>query len=196
MFSTGLMAVIRNLIWARQIGTDGHPVYLPGQEPSPSCTHVCPSQDGATNWYSPSFNPATGLFYMQTNEKCSLYTKRPEEFVFGRAFLGGAQHLDASPKPVRILRVLDLQTGAVKWEVPQIGTANIWGGTLAIASGLVFYGKDSGAFIAADALTGKTLSILHLNANWHASPMLYEFDGKELIGIVSGSAVMALGLSE
>ncbi|MGA3238607.1 MAG: PQQ-dependent dehydrogenase, methanol/ethanol family, partial [Bryobacteraceae bacterium] len=64
------------------------------------------------------------------------------------------------------------------------------------ATGLVFYGEDSGAFVAADAVTGKTLWTLHLNANWHASPMAYQFDGKELIGIVVGSTVMALGLAE
>jgi hypothetical protein len=58
----------------------------------------------------------------------------------------------------------------------------------------VFYGEDSGAFVAADAQTGAALWTLHLNANWHASPMVYEFDGHELIGIVSGATVMALGL--
>ena len=53
---------IKELTWAKEIGTDGRPVYLPGQEPSEAGTRVCPSQDGATNWYSPSFDPATGLF--------------------------------------------------------------------------------------------------------------------------------------
>lgn len=187
---------IKELTWAKEIGSDGRPAYLPGQEPSEAGTHVCPSQDGATNWYSPSFNPATGLFYMQTNEKCSVYTKRQEEFALGQSFLGGSQHVDAKPKPVRILRAIDIQTGAVKWEVPQIGTANSWGGTLATASGLVFFGEDSGALVAADALTGKVLSTLHLNANWHASPMAYQFDGKELIGFISGATVMALGVIE
>ncbi|HKD04343.1 MAG TPA: PQQ-binding-like beta-propeller repeat protein [Bryobacteraceae bacterium] len=185
---------INDLTWAKGIGPDGRPILVSGQEPSAAGTHVCPSQDGATNWYSPSFNPALNLFFMQTNEKCSVYTKRGDEFALGRDFLGGAQKVDAQPKPKRILRALDLQTGKVKWEVPQIGTADSWGGTLATASGLVFYGEDSGAFVAADAATGKTLWTLHLNANWHASPMAYDFDGKELIGVVVGPNVMVLGL--
>ena len=67
---------IKDLTWAKSIGADGRPVLAPNQEPTPGGTRVCPSQDGATNWYSPSWNPATGLFYMQTNEKCSIYTKR------------------------------------------------------------------------------------------------------------------------
>jgi alcohol dehydrogenase (cytochrome c) len=185
---------IKDLTWAKGIGADGRPILVPGQEPSTAGTHVCPSQDGATNWYSPSFNAELGLFFMQTNEKCSVYTKRNEEFTPGRDFLGGEQRVDANPKPQRILRALDLQSGEVRWEAPQIGVADTWGGTLATASGLVFYGEDSGAFVAADAHTGATLWTLHLNANWHASPIVYEFDGRELIGIVAGPTVMALGL--
>ena len=65
---------VRNLTWASGIGADGRPVRLPNQDPSPAGTKVCPSQDGATNWFSPSFNPATGLYYVQTFEKCSIYT--------------------------------------------------------------------------------------------------------------------------
>jgi hypothetical protein len=78
--------------------------------------------------------------------------------------------------------------------VPQVGTADSWGGTLATATGLVFYGEDSGNLVAADATTGKTLWSLHLNANWHASPMVYQFDGRELIGVAVGSSVMVFGL--
>jgi len=77
---------LKELTWATGIGPDGKPVMVAGQEPSEKGTRVCPSQDGATNWYSPSYNAATGLFYMQTNEKCSVYLKRPDEFAFGRAF--------------------------------------------------------------------------------------------------------------
>ena len=187
---------LKELTWATGIGPDGKPVMVAGQEPSEKGTRVCPSQDGATNWYSPSYNAATGLFYMQTNEKCSVYLKRPDEFAFGGAFLGGAQRVDASPKPVRILRALDLQTGAVKWESPQVGSANSWGGTLATATGLVFFCEDSGSFVAADAATGKVLWTFEASANWKGSPMVYQFDGREMIGVAAGGTIMAFGLVE
>src|SRR5581483_9547913 len=145
---------IRELTWAKGVGEDGRPIKIAGQEPSPRGTRVCPSQDGATNWYSPSYSPQTGLFYMQTLEQCSIYTKRREEFAVGREFLGGAQRTDPSRTAERILRALDIQTGLVKWELPEAGSANSWGGTLATASGLVFFGEDSGDFAAADATTG------------------------------------------
>ena len=75
-----------------------------------------------------------------------------------------------------------------------MGNANSWGGTLATSTGLVFFGEDSGAFVAADAVTGKTLWTYPTNVNWKASPMVYQFDGKELIGVAAGSSIMAFGL--
>jgi alcohol dehydrogenase (cytochrome c) len=187
---------IRELTWAKGVGEDGRPIKVAGQEPSERGTRVCPSQDGATNWYSPSYSPQTGLFYMQTLEQCSIYTKRPEEFAVGREFLGGAQRNDRSKKAERILRALDIQTGLVKWELPEAGSANSWGGTLATASGLVFFGEDSGDFAAADATTGKVLWTFPSNAAWKASPMAYSFDNHELIAVAAGSNILVFGLTQ
>jgi alcohol dehydrogenase (cytochrome c) len=187
---------IKELTWATGIGADGRPIKLAGQEPSPQGARVCPSQDGATNWYSPSYSPVTGLFYMQTNEKCSVYLKRPEDFAYGKAYLGGAERAASEPKPVRVLRALDLQTGAEKWALPQAGMAQSWGGTLATSTGLVFFGEDSGTFAAADALTGETLWAFEAGGRWKASPMAYEFDGKELIAVATGGSVVAYGLPD
>ncbi len=159
-------------------------------------TRVCPAQSGATNWYAPSYSPDTGLFYMQTNEKCSIFYKKSYEFEYGRPFLGGTQRIDTTPKPVRILRALDLQSGAVKWQLPQVGASISAGGTLATATGLVFFGDDSGAFAAADAASGKTLWSFELGTNWRASPMVYQFDGKELIGVAAGGSIIAFGLPD
>jgi alcohol dehydrogenase (cytochrome c) len=186
----------KELTWATGIAADGRPITIPGQEPSASGTRVCPAQSGATNWYAPSYSADTGLFYMQTNEKCSIFYKKSYEFEYGRAFLGGTHRVDSTPKPVRILRALDLRSGAVKWETPQVGTSNSAGGTLATASGLVFFGDDSGAFAAADAATGKTLWAFELGANWRSSPMAYQFDGKELIAVAAGGSIIAFGLPD
>jgi alcohol dehydrogenase (cytochrome c) len=129
-------------------------------------------------------------------EQCSIYTKRPEEFVVGREFLGGAQRNDPSGKAQRILRALDIQTGEVKWELPERGSANSWGGTLATASGLVFFGEDSGDFAAADATTGKVLWTFPANALWKASPMAYSFDNHELIAVAAGANILVFGLPQ
>jgi alcohol dehydrogenase (cytochrome c) len=189
-------AFVKKLNWASGIGPDGRPMKNPNMEPSAKGTLVCPSQDGATNWFSPSFNPATGLYYVQTLEKCSIYSKRPAEWEAGRAFLGGAQRMAPNEKAQRILRAIDIQTGNIEWEVPQIGAAFSWGGTLSTASGLVIFGEDSGALMAVDAKNGKRLWSFQTNALWKASPMTYMFDGKQYVAAAAGSDIIAFALPE
>jgi alcohol dehydrogenase (cytochrome c) len=184
---------VRNLTWASGIGADGRPVRLPNQNPTPAGTKVCPSQDGATNWFSPSFNPATGLYYVQTFEKCSIYkTSDAGEWASNKPYLGGSQRTAPDPKPQRVLKAIDIRTGAIAWEVPQPGPAHSWGGTLTTASGLVIFGEDSGGLMAVDATTGKALWMYPTNQTWKASPMTYSFDGTQFVAIASGPNIIAL----
>ena len=188
---------VRNLTWASGIGPDGRPVKNPNQEPTAQGTRVCPSQDGATNWFSPSFNPATGLYYMQTFEKCSVYTKRePGEWQSGREYLGGTQRVAPDGSPERVLKAVDMRTGAVVWELPQPGPANSWGGTLATSTGVVIFGEEGGALMAVDAVKGKPLWSFPTNQSWHASPMTYLFDGKQYIAVAAGSNIISFGIVE
>ena len=186
---------VRNLTWASGIGEDGRPIKNPNQEPSPQGTRVCPSQDGATNWFSPSYNPATGFYYIQTFEKCSVYTKAdPGTWTAGREYLGGSQHTAREGNPARILKAIDIKTGKIAWELPQPGPAESWGGTLSTATGLVIFGEEGGALMAADAVTGKPLWSFATNQVWKASPMTYMFDGKQYIGVAAGSSILTFGV--
>ena len=188
-------AFVRNLTWAKGIGPDGRPILNPNQQPSDAGTRVCPSQDGATNWFSPSYNPATGLLYVQTFEKCSVYTKRENgEWRPGREYLGGTQRTAPDGEHARILKAIDIQTGAVKWELPQPGPAASWGGTLTTATGLVIFGEESGSLMAVAAATGKPLWSFPTNQLWKASPMTYEFDGRQYIAAAAGPNIIAFGL--
>jgi alcohol dehydrogenase (cytochrome c) len=188
---------VRNLTWASGIGEDGRPVLKDGQAPSPSGTKVCPSQDGATNWFSPSFNPLTGLYYVQTFEKCSIYTTRAQgAWESGKTYLGGSQRTADDPVPQRVLKAIDIGTGRIAWELPQPGPAQSWGGTLTTATGLVVFGAEGGALMAADARTGGVLWSFNANQNWKASPMTYEFDGRQYIAAAAGPTVVALAVQE
>jgi alcohol dehydrogenase (cytochrome c) len=186
---------VTNLTWASGIGIDGKPIRLPNQEPTVAGTKVCPSQDGATNWFSPSFNPQTGLYYIQTFEKCSIYTKSDGGvWEPGKPYLGGSQKTAPDPVPQRVLKAIDIQTGAIKWDVPQPGPATSWGGTLTTATGLVFVAEESGSLMAVDAVTGARLWSFAANAGWKASPMTYAFDGRQYIAVAAGSAIIAFRL--
>jgi len=188
---------VTHLTWASGIGSDGRPMRRPNQEPSPQGTKVCPSQDGATNWFAPAFNPETGLYYVQTFEKCSIYTTSPQgPWESGKSYLGGSQRIAPDPVPQRILRAIDIRTGTIRWALPQPGEANSWGGTLTTATGLVFVGAEGGALMAVDAVTGAPLWSFGTNQSWKASPMTYQFDGKQYIAVAAGQTIIALAVQD
>jgi alcohol dehydrogenase (cytochrome c) len=184
---------VKKLTWAREIGADGRPVLNPDQTPTPEGRTVCPAVEGATNWFSTSFSPSTGLYYVQALEKCTVYTRTPETWRAGQSFYGGTTRRASEPGQ-KVLRAIDVRTGAIRWEMPQIGPASSWGGTLATAGGLVFVGEDSGALMAVDAATGEPLWQFPTNAQWKASPMTYAFDGRQHIAVAAGANILAFTL--
>ncbi len=185
---------VTNLTWARGIGVDGRPVLVPGQAPTPEGVKVCPSVEGATNWFSSAFSPATGLYYVQALEKCTIYSVSPETWRAGHWYYAGATRQVPGEPGQKVLRALDIRTGKTAWEVPQTGPANSWGGALATAGGLVFFGDDSGVLKAVDASTGAPLWQFPANTIWKASPMTYRFDGRQHIAVAAGPNILAFAL--
>jgi alcohol dehydrogenase (cytochrome c) len=186
---------VKNVTWASGLDANGRPMRAPNMEPTLEGKRVCPSLDGASNWYSTSFNPTTGLYYAQTNDKCGIFTKVPADWEAGKGFMGGS-FAPAPERAQRLLRAIDVRSGKTVWELPQTGTVNSWGGVLSTASGVVIFGEDSGALMAADASTGKPLWSFQTNALWKASPMTYMFDNKQYVAVAAGSNIIAFGLPQ
>jgi alcohol dehydrogenase (cytochrome c) len=187
---------VKNITWASGLTPEGRPIKVPNMEPTLEGKRVCPSLEGSSNWYSTSFNPATGLYYVQTNDKCGIFTQVPMEWAAGKGFMGGS-FVQAPGEPARrVLRAIDITTGRIVWELPQVGPVASWGGTLSTAGGIVIFGEDSGALMAADAMTGKPLWSFETNQIWKASPMTYEFDNKQYVAVAAGSAIIAFGLPD
>jgi PQQ-dependent dehydrogenase (methanol/ethanol family) len=182
---------VDRLTWASGIGKDGRPVLIPGLEPTHQGTKVCPNVLGATNWPSMALSPTTGYFYLMAREACGIYTKPPAW----------------NPKPITLepgqmfLRALDIETGKRVWEVPQIGSADSWGGVLS-TGGVIFFGEDSGALGAVDAKTGKDLWHIQTNASaalgdghsWRSSPMTFAAGGRQYIAFAAGPNILCFGL--
>jgi alcohol dehydrogenase (cytochrome c) len=185
---------VKKLTWASGIGSDGRPKLVPGQEPTDQGTRTCPSVSGATNWMSTAYSPSTGLFYVMALESCNIYTKSSAWWEPGQSFYGGAARRVPGEINQKFLRAIDLQTGKIAWEVPQVGPGHSAGGVLSTAGGVVFYGDDNGALAAVDAKTGKALWHFNTNQTWRASPMTYMVDGKQYIGAASGSNIIAFSL--
>jgi alcohol dehydrogenase (cytochrome c) len=182
--------------WATGLTPEGRPIKVPNMEPTLEGKKVCPTIEGASNWYSTSFNPKTGYYYVQTNDKCGLFTRLPMEWEAGKGYMAGSFAQAPDEPAQRILRAIDIQTGKIAWELPQVGPVTSWGGVLSTAGGIVIFGDDNGALAAADAATGKSLWSFQMNQNWKASPMTYQFDKKQYIAVAAGSGIVAFGLPE
>jgi alcohol dehydrogenase (cytochrome c) len=188
---------VQNLTWATGLTPQGRPIVAPDQAATPEGTRICPHVNGATNWYSTSFNPTTGYYYVQANEWCAIVTRTPTEWEAGKGYMGGSFRVaPGSPAPRRVLRAIDVQSGRIAWELPQNGGRNSWGGTLSTAGGVVFFGDDSGAFMAVDASNGRPLWHFQTSVFWNASPMTYLFDDRQYVATAAGSTIIAFGLPE
>ena len=184
---------VKKLDWAKGIDASGRPV-LSGKIPSAEGTQICPSIDGATNWFSPSYNPVTGLFYFLALESCSVFFAHPQEFVQGQTFYDTGTKLAPDDRAQKVLLAYSVAEGKIVWRYPQVGRGNSWGGTMTTAGDLVFFGNDTGAFEAVGARTGRTLWQFNAGQSMHASPMTYAVDGVQYVAIAAGSDVISFAL--
>jgi alcohol dehydrogenase (cytochrome c) len=179
--------------WAKEIGPDGRPVELPDQRPTPKGTLTCPDLFGGTNFMSPSYDPATGLFYVTVRETCQVYIAQapPPGYKAGDRVMGG------SIRPMNewrwgALRAVDPLTGELKWEVRHESPA--WAGVLTTASGVVFSGDNEGSFFAADSRSGRVLMVYQVGAALYAPPATYMIDDRQYVAIAAGSTLTAFAL--
>ena len=185
---------VKKLNWAKGIDKNGRPIRTE-VKPSKEGTVVCPDMTGATNWFSPSYNPETHLLYFMALESCQKYFLEPQKFTEGRAFYAtGAKNIPGEGKQ-KILVAFNPETGRFAWRSPQTGDGNSWAGTMTTAGGLVFFGNDSEGFEAADARTGKSLWHFNTGQSVHASPMSYAVNGTQYVAIASGSDLFAFALA-
>ncbi|MFN0105374.1 MAG: PQQ-binding-like beta-propeller repeat protein [Bryobacteraceae bacterium] len=177
---------VKRLTWSTGLDAKGRPMVNPASKPTAGGTKVCPAVRGATNWYSTAYSPATKLFYVMAVEDCNLYRASGNWFV---------PYSDPASPPEKVLRALDIETGKIVWEVPQIGAPEAnYSGVLSTAGGLLFYGESGGTFAAADAKTGKTLWHFPTGQAWKASPMTYTMRGRQYVAIAAGGNILAFAL--
>lgn len=160
--------------WASGVDAKGHPIPKPTATPSPDGALVEPGSDGSTNWMAPSFDPQTGLFYVNCRRLFSIFFETTE----GKAEGWGGR--DRNLWANSTLRALDYKTGKVVWN-HEIGDGESLAGILTTAGGLLFSGDNSGNLLALDPASGKTLWHLNIGGELAASPMTYQLDGHQYL---------------
>ncbi|HEY1679882.1 MAG TPA: PQQ-dependent dehydrogenase, methanol/ethanol family [Candidatus Sulfotelmatobacter sp.] len=185
---------VEKLNWAKGIDASGRPI-LSGLVPTKDGAHICPGIVGATNWFSPSYNPKTGLFYLLALENCNLYFLKPQTFKVGETFYGTGTKHPVGEDSKKILLAISPWDGKKVWQYPQAGRGTSWAGTLTTAGSLVFFGDDSEAFEAVDAETGRPLWHFNTGQGFSASPVTYAVNGVQYVSIAAGSDIFSFALA-
>ena len=181
------------LNWATGIDEKGRPVRTEVQ-PSEKGTRICPGMVGATNWYSPSFNPATSTLYFLALESCDIFFLKAEKFTPGQTYYAtGVSHSEGDHSQ-KILLAYSLEGQKPEWSYVQAGEGRSMAGTMTTAGGLVFFGDDARSFEAVNAQTGKPLWHFNTGQNIAASPMSYAVSSKQYVAIAAGSDVFSFAL--
>jgi len=184
---------VEKLNWAKGIDEQGRPIRT-GAQPTATGTRVCPGFIGATNWYSPSFNPSTKLLYFLASENCDIFLVSAEKFTPGQTYYSTGARRSPGDHSKKILLAFELGANKPQWTYPQVGSGHSSGGTMTTAGGLVFFGDDSQSFEAVDGRTGAALWHFNTGQDIHASPMSYAVNGNQYVSIAAGSNVFSFGL--
>jgi len=198
--------------WASGLDANGRPI----QTPQPPGATTWPGQQGGTSWYSPSYSPRTGLFYIPAWEDVSgVFTSQPAQYQPGQNYWGGnyraTRPAPDAPVAPNIRRgpinnwtdaashgavvALDPQTGERKWTFRMYDLTDA--GILTTASDLLFTGGREGYFQALDARTGELLWKVSLgSAQIMMAPITYQVEGKQYIAVICGNVMATFGLRE
>ena len=192
--------------WMNGFDEKGRPMRVPGKVPRTEGTLIYPGNQGGTNWYSPSYSPRTGLFYISTwAGYASLYVKRVDEYKEGNQYGGGtprspvpfsrsAQNYRKEDEGYGAVRAIDPQTGERKWEFRMSDITEA--GILTTATDLLFSGGREGYFYALDARSGSLLWKASLGGAIAAGPMSYSVGGRQYVAISAGNSLFTFALRQ
>jgi len=195
--------------WASGLDERGRPL----ETPQPLGSVTFPGVQGGTNWYSPSYSPSTGLFYLSAWENYgSVFRPAEAEYLPGRTFVGG---IPASPLagtgnipgirrgPINnwtealgngAVIALDPRTGEQRWRFPTTDVSS--SGILTTATDLLFTASRDGYFYALDARTGRLLWRTSLGGQGANGPMAYAVDDVQYVAASSGNGLFVFALRD
>jgi alcohol dehydrogenase (cytochrome c) len=179
------------LNWSKGIDSSGHPIPNPAKEPQVAGVLVSPPSGGATNWPPPSFDPETGLFYVNSSDSFSMFyltDTDPHPEGYGAAERGAGSL-------GRSLQAIDYKTGKTVWKHNYPGGGGA-GGLLSTAGKLLFSGDGSNHLIAFDPANGKIVWHAGLSGNVTNGPETYMLDGKQYLVVGAADSLYSFALAD
>jgi alcohol dehydrogenase (cytochrome c) len=199
--------------WNKGFDPKGRPIRSEHAVASREGVLIYPGNQGATNWFSPSYSPRTGLFYVNVWENTHHVFARTDEpvpkegdrYTAGRLTtnypgFGIAAGMRAAQRPnLRMeeenygtVRAFDPQTGKWKWEHKMSDLTDA--GVLTTASDVLFTGGREGYFFALDARDGSPLWKIQLGGPIQNGPMTYAVAGRQYVAVSASNSLFVFGL--
>ena len=175
--------------WAKGVDLKtGKPIEDPEKQTTATrnTKDICPSAMGGKNQQPVSFSPKTGYFYVPSNNLCMDYEGVEVKYQAGQPYVGAIVVSKAGPGGHRgEFMAWDPINGKKVWGIKEPLSA--WGGALATAGDVVFYGTMEGWLKAVDAKTGDVLWKFKTPSGIIGNPMTYTGpDGKQYVAVLSG----------
>jgi alcohol dehydrogenase (cytochrome c) len=202
--------------WNVGFDENGRPMKAPDFKSSFEGKYIEPGVQGGTNWYSPSYSPHTGLFYISTWDNYSAVSRKadPGPWKEYKKYAGNGSRRAASTQTGRInpagrpvsptyrteaegygaVRAIDPQTGDKKWDFKMVDFTE--SGILTTESDLLFSGGREGNFFALDARNGECLWKTSLGGTVANGPMTFLVKGRQFVAVAGGAALYVFGLPE
>lgn len=187
---------VNKITWATGIDLKtGRPNFVPENRPGDptkgpdgkkgNVVFSAPSFLGGKNQMPMAYSPKTGLFYVPANEWGMEIWNEPVTYKKGAAYLGaGFTIKPLNDDYIGAMRAIDPKSGKIVWELKN--NAPLWGGVMATAGDLVFYGVPEGYLKAVDAKSGKELWQFQTGSGIVAPPITWEDGGEQFVAVVSG----------
>lgn len=180
--------------WVKEVQLDtGLPVRDPefGTRMDHNARDICPSAMGYHNQGHDSYDPERKLFMLGINHICMDWEPFMLPYRAGQFFVGATLSMYPGPKGDRQnalglgqIKAYNAITGEMAWE--HMEKFAVWGGTMATAGGLTFYGTLDGFIKARDSDNGDLLWKFKLPSGAIGHPMTYKHDGRQYVAIYYG----------
>jgi alcohol dehydrogenase (cytochrome c) len=183
--------------WAQGLDKQGRPIRIPEATPSAKGTLVYPSVTGATNWWSPSYDPELDLMLIPSLEYGGLFfSEEGWEPKPGHLYLAGAT--GGAPNVPHYTSVIAINpaSGEVAWKTRRPGSMSDdlhLAGLLSTGGGITFACDDQ-LLYALDTRDGKMLWSFPTGSRISSSPITFEADGRQYVFVASSKTVIAFAL--
>ncbi len=163
----------------------------PGHDPA----RTSPGTRGGANWPPPAYSPRTGLMYVQASyipmrfllDTAARQEKGDELFLYA--------HFEELPDSLNFgtFSAVDVGTGKLRWQKKVPGQL-MYGGAVATAGDLVFFGQSQGLLDAVDARTGELVWQQEAGKGALGPPIAFQVDGRQRIAVTSRQGITVFGL--